>query len=190
VAQLFRVGGGGARHGARFGHGGQGVARGQLALLVARLQPVQRLHLDLVAQVGPAQDENQHGHRRQADQGQRVVADFEQAVAHVATEHAQRSGAGSLHLAQLVDDSHHCFSCWLWARIPCGSARHHGDGQMQDRVPHAPLGHLWGSCEVGCLPVGSLFLQRHGFTLKFGFGPDSRKLLITSQQYKTLTLYE
>jgi len=58
-----------------------------IAAVVPLLQPAQRPGFGLLAQVGAAGDEHQRHHHRQAQQGQAVVADFQQAIAHVANEH-------------------------------------------------------------------------------------------------------
>ena len=94
AGQLLRVGGGGARHrvglrqlrGQQLGRVGPGF--------LARLEPVERACLDVVAQVGPAADEDDGAHGHQAQQGQGVVADFQETLAHVAEEDPRRICGG------------------------------------------------------------------------------------------------
>ena len=65
--------------------------------------------LKLLADVGAAQREHQQCHGGQPQQGQGVVAHFQQAVSDVADENAGRSGGRSLRRAQGVDDGHRVF---------------------------------------------------------------------------------
>jgi hypothetical protein len=103
---------------------------------VAGLQPAEGALFEIHAQFALAAEEEQQGNEDQADQGQRVVAHLEQAVAHVAKEHRDRTGGRTTQVVHGREQFlKRCHVTPFFSAPPCWR---HGAGQECDSDNPAP----------------------------------------------------